>query len=606
MSNGLADLKPFRSGGGILGVAKPTEAQKESGNYKKAHVKIHGLDIAIENPRGSLRSGIDANGKKWSVKMPDHYGYFKKTEGKDGDAVDCYVGPDLNSDNAFIIDQKDAKTGAFDEHKVMLGYSSKGAAKDAYERAFSDGKGMDRLGAITTVAVADLRAWLRDGNTKKPAARQGFATGGVVRGQKPQEPEVDEPLVDRASMLPIGQYADGSLTLAWPGMIKDTYDSLVNSYGDVAAGRTPRTQDVLNVASAPMMGNFAAKAAGIMPEGALGVGASKPPTGGIRAYHGTGAEIAGNRFDVARSKDIGPHFGTPEQASNFARGRGETGGAVYPVSLDFKNPVDLPDLYTWRPSDVARTIETKYTQHQGIYDAVVDAREAVKSAPGWDEFAGLPALIDAEKEALRRSMIERGIDGIRYQNGVRGEGAGSSYIAVAPGTVRSATTGETLFSNPAEGSLFSLAQQYQDRDEKANGGGVAMDLPPLSRSEPIHVGPLKSDVAGRTDHLPISVPAGSFVVPADIVSALGEGNSEAGMKVVEHMFPHAAPKREYAAGGKVPIMAAGGEIVLSPEQVAEVGGGDIDAGHDALDLWVTQTRANTIETLKRLPGPARD
>jgi hypothetical protein len=46
--------------------------------------------------------------------------------------------------------------------------------------------------------------------------------------------------------------------------------------------------------------------------------------------------------------------------------------------------------------------------------------------------------------------------------------------------------------------------------------------------------------------------------------------------------------------------------VLSPEQVAEVGGGDIDAGHDALDLWVTQTRANTIETLKRLPGPAKD
>jgi hypothetical protein len=31
---------------------EPTEAQKESGNYKKAHIKVAGPDTSIENPKG--------------------------------------------------------------------------------------------------------------------------------------------------------------------------------------------------------------------------------------------------------------------------------------------------------------------------------------------------------------------------------------------------------------------------------------------------------------------------------------------------------------------------------------------------------------------------
>lgn len=123
--------------------------------------------------------------------------------------------------------------------------------------------------------------------------------------------------------------------------------------------------------------------------------------------------------------------------------------------------------------------------------------------------------------------------------------------------------------------------------------------------EPIHAGPLHSTVAGRTDHLPISVTAGSYVLPADIVSALGEGNTNAGMEVVQELFPAQPQKLRYASGGKVPIAAAGGEFVLTPEQVAMIGGGDIDAGHEILDDWVRQTRAHTINTLQSLPGPAR-
>src|SRR5215510_9043810 len=141
----------FANGGGVnvSGVNRnPTEAQKEAGNYKKAHVNVHGLDIAIENPRGSTRRGVSDDGKPWSVKMPDHYGYIKRSEGADGDHVDCYVGDNLSSNRVFIVNQQDADTKKFDEHKVMLGYPSKDSALSAYKRAFSDGRGHERIGSV--------------------------------------------------------------------------------------------------------------------------------------------------------------------------------------------------------------------------------------------------------------------------------------------------------------------------------------------------------------------------------------------------------------------------------------------------------------------------
>lgn len=300
--------------GGVVHAVEPTDAQKKAGNYKKDHIRFQGLDISIENKKGSTRSGVDKGGKTWSVTMPAAYGYFKRTEGKDGDHVDCYIGPDQNSDRVFVVDQIDAASGKFDEHKVMLGYPSKADALTDYRKAFSDGKADDRIGGVASMSVEGLKTWLRSGNTKAPLSRAKYASGGEV----------------------------------------------------------------------------------------------------------------------------------------------------------------------------------------------------------------LPSMRDIS-----------------------------------------------------------------------------------SRDEPIHVGPLHSTVAGRTDHLPISVMAGSYVLPADIISALGEGNTNAGMQIVESLFPAQPQKLEYARGGKVPIAAAGGEFVLTPEQVAAIGGGDLEAGQEILDHWVTQTRAHTIDTLSKLPGPAK-
>lgn len=141
----------------------------------------------------------------------------------------------------------------------------------------------------------------------------------------------------------------------------------------------------------------------------------------------------------------------------------------------------------------------------------------------------------------------------------------------------------------------------EPQSEFADGGAV---LPRLEGSgDPLMVGPLMSDVPGRTDHLNISVPEGSYIVPADLISALGEGNTLAGMKRVQAMFP--APQVNRANGGKVPIAAAGGEYVIPPETVAAIGGGDLNKGHETLDAWVVNTRKEAIQHLARIPRPER-
>jgi hypothetical protein len=125
-----------------------------------------------------------------------------------------------------------------------------------------------------------------------------------------------------------------------------------------------------------------------------------------------------------------------------------------------------------------------------------------------------------------------------------------------------------------------------------------------------HVGPIHSPVAGRTDHLPMHVPSGSYVIPADIVSAMGEGNTMAGFKVVRQMLKGLPGVQAFADGGwtgeLVPIVAAGGEYVITPQEVEAIGQDDLDRGHKALDSFIKKMRAKTVQTLKNLPGPKKD
>lgn len=144
----------------------------------------------------------------------------------------------------------------------------------------------------------------------------------------------------------------------------------------------------------------------------------------------------------------------------------------------------------------------------------------------------------------------------------------------------------------------------------ANPIPYALNLAGEPYSAP-HVGPIRSHVAGRTDHVPMDVPAESFVIPADVVSGVGEGNTENGFRIFGKLLglPDSAvpASLQRAKGGKVgspvPIMAAGGEIVVPPDVVAKVGGGDTKRGHQILDHMVRALRKEHIKTLKSLPGP---
>lgn len=150
----------------------PSDAQKESGNYKKGHIKFGGYDYTIENPKGSTRSGKDADGKEWKVTMHDTYGYIRGKFSKDGDHLDMFINDKADLDNwngdVFVVDQVNPD-GSFDEHKVMYGYDSMDDAKKAYLANYSDG--WQGLGNITGVSKDEFDKWLDTSNRKlKPFA----------------------------------------------------------------------------------------------------------------------------------------------------------------------------------------------------------------------------------------------------------------------------------------------------------------------------------------------------------------------------------------------------------------------------------------------------
>jgi hypothetical protein len=147
---------------------EPTKPQIEAGNYKKGHIDVHGMDISIENPRGSTRSGVGENGKPWSHEMSDHYGYVRGTVGADGDHVDAYVGAHPESKRVFVVDQINQKTGAFDEHKAMIGFRTKGDAVRAYKSNFDKGW---KVGPVKDMTVDQFKDWLKNGDTSKPIAQ---------------------------------------------------------------------------------------------------------------------------------------------------------------------------------------------------------------------------------------------------------------------------------------------------------------------------------------------------------------------------------------------------------------------------------------------------
>ena len=182
----------------------PTDGQKEAGNYKKGHVKVAGFNISIEQPRGSVRSGTDANGKKWSVTMNNTYGYMTDNVGVDGDHLDVFLSNDIdswNQQNVYVVDQYNLD-GTFDEHKVMLGFNDRDEATDAYFSNYDSSWRTSKRKIITSTVPMDIfKKWIESSNRKtKPIAEYSLVKEHLQKW-------IDENLYDKS---PFGQFVEDS------------------------------------------------------------------------------------------------------------------------------------------------------------------------------------------------------------------------------------------------------------------------------------------------------------------------------------------------------------------------------------------------------------
>jgi hypothetical protein len=148
---------------------EPSKAQVEAENYRKPRLHLHGLEIAIENPRGTSRK------PGWKP-LAHHYGYCARIAGapapdaRDGDqeAIDCFIGPDVASEVVFIVDQE-FPSGRFDEHKVLFGFTN---YKDARQGYLDNYPSDWHCGPITALTMNQFRAWLESGDTTRRVAEQ--------------------------------------------------------------------------------------------------------------------------------------------------------------------------------------------------------------------------------------------------------------------------------------------------------------------------------------------------------------------------------------------------------------------------------------------------
>lgn len=160
---------------------EPTEGQKEAGNYRMGHVKIDGMDVTIENPKGSIRRGTDADGNKWESEMHYDYGYIRGTKAVDNDHIDIFLSDNPETGNVFVVDQVNPKTGEFDESKVMYGFASEQEARDAYLSNYE--KGWKGLGKITEVTKEEFKKWI-ESSTRKTKPFSEYASVKVAEAQK--------------------------------------------------------------------------------------------------------------------------------------------------------------------------------------------------------------------------------------------------------------------------------------------------------------------------------------------------------------------------------------------------------------------------------------
>lgn len=286
----------------LNGRGEPTDAMKDAGNYKKGPVNLQGLDLMVENPIGSTRSGTDNDGTPWSTTMQNHYGYLRGTEGGDGAPIDAFIGPNPASHHVFVVDQIDQDTGDWDEHKVMLGFNSPEQAQAAYEAHYASGwQGGEN---ITATTVDGLKDWLKQGDTGTAFNPGLFRIDQLPNRAAPAEQPAQQPAHD----APLTEdQLHAAFDQAEQELAQEKLATMADSNADLQqwAGKTKVTDDQ-----------------------------GKP----LLVYHGTGADFkdfAGLNYFTAHRGQAVDYSNNTESAMNGGKPR------VIPAYLRIENPAIL-------------------------------------------------------------------------------------------------------------------------------------------------------------------------------------------------------------------------------------------------------------------------
>ena len=379
--------------------ANPSDAQRERGNYRKGKFTVHGLTIAIETPKGTVRSGKSREGSEWSVTMPAHYGYIQRTEGRDGDHVDVFIGPQPESEIVYAIDQN-TLTGRFDEHKVMIGFTTQEAAVAAYRASRSDDADR-RIRDVTPMTTGQFKAWLAAGDMTQPIAGQ---VSKYSRLTEIFDREFYARLGSVERYAPKKKPAAGQKSMAWnedEHPRNEAGEFAKTEEGAAPKADEPETPFTLKQESASGRKKFTVENAIPAEQGTLFVGTKDLP--------GQASLFSGADVQAARSK-ASPPAELPESAKRAGikslrdahkKGIGEFVHTVDATARDILKPLEHYDS----TESLSRLVAEK---------AVAGAVASGNSNEGWASAARhLEALSRHSDQAHRRGFLELAVKAIR-------------------------------------------------------------------------------------------------------------------------------------------------------------------------------------------------
>lgn len=377
----------------------------------------------------------------------------------------------------------------------------------------------------------------------------------------------------------------------------------------------------------------------------------------LTMYHGTNRVYIDPENRLGGSQNEAFHYTqSPRVASNYATSREGGNPNVRPAYLDIKNPLyvkqDSPEheKFSFLTKDMINELRSK--GHDGI---IIKRSQDVGLPPdrmGPGDYAGdiSEAIVFGGSQITPKFRSRARGGGVYYRHEKYAEGGKIKSDEQREQEELIAAAGALAEDTPVMKALrlpVKKPKKAEGLAGKQGGGKISSEfrLPWAARTamyglRPNRSKPLIGPTPGRADKRPENVASGSYVLPADVVSAIGQGNSIAGMNKIRKKFGKAEgggvgigkkfagmkmesygggrfrmpgvpglKRGQYALGGPprdVPIAASDGEHILTPEEVTAFGGGDIKRGHDRLDKWVLDTRAKHIKQLKRLKPPKKD